>query len=125
MYMNKKILFLSVGNTALYFATCALIGTGLLLELRMDEEDGNVRLLGMGQDDWGEIHLIIALGFVALAVLHLALHWAWIRSMLARAKWASSLLLSGLFLIAGLLLWPTNQSGPNGGQSEQQESHDD
>jgi hypothetical protein len=71
MFMNKKILFLSAGNTALYFATCALIGTGLLLELRMDAEDGDVSLLGMGQDDWGEIHLIIAIGFVALAVLHL------------------------------------------------------
>ncbi|MEI8311333.1 MAG: DUF4405 domain-containing protein [Verrucomicrobiota bacterium] len=123
--MNTKTLFLSLGNTALYFATCALIGTGLLLELRMDEENGAVRILGMGQDDWGEIHLIIALGFVALAVLHLALHWAWIRSMLARAKWASSLLLAGLFFIAGLLLWPTNQTGPNGGQSEQHERDDD
>jgi cytochrome bd-type quinol oxidase subunit 2 len=122
--MNAKMLILSVGNTALYFVTCALIGTGLLLELRMDEEDGNVRLLGMGQDDWGEIHLIIALGFVALAVLHLALHWAWIRSMLARAKWASSLLLAGLILIAGLLLWPANQAGPNGGQSEYHERDD-
>jgi hypothetical protein len=56
--MNTKSLLLSLTNVALYLVTCALIGTGLLLELRMDEEDGAARLFGMGQDDWGEIHFV-------------------------------------------------------------------
>ena len=51
-----------------------LIGTGFLLEIRMDEENGAVRLFGMTPDDWGEIHLVIAIGFIVLTFLHLPLH---------------------------------------------------
>jgi hypothetical protein len=104
--MNIRTQLKSIGNAALYPATCALIGTGLLLEFRMDAEEGAVRLFGMGQDDWGEIHLVVAFTFVALAVLHLALNLAWIRAALARARWGMPLLVGGVGLIAGLLLWP-------------------
>ena len=120
-----KTRILTLGNAALYFATCALIGTGLLLELRMDSEDGAARLFGMGQDDWGEIHFAIALGFVALTILHLLLNWTWVKVMLKKATWAASLLLVGVALIAGLLLWPTSQDEPNGGKSEHREADND
>lgn len=69
--MMSKTFLLSLGNAALYLSTCLLVGTGLLLELRMDEEDGATRLFGMDPDDWGEIHLVIAIGFVALTLFHL------------------------------------------------------
>ena len=49
--VNIRSLLLSLTNAALYLVTCVLIGTGLLLEFRMDEEDGAARLFGMGQDD--------------------------------------------------------------------------
>ena len=49
--MNMKSLLLTPRNAALFMVTCALIGTGLMLELRMDEEDGSARLFGMGRDD--------------------------------------------------------------------------
>jgi hypothetical protein len=107
--MKNKFLMLSLANAAIYLLTCGLIGTGLLLELRMDEEDGAVRLLGMGQDDWGEIHFAIALGFAVLTVFHLLLNWAWIKATLSTAKWAVPLLAVGLGLIAVLLLWPTDR----------------
>jgi hypothetical protein len=107
--MNTKALLLSPANAALYLVTCALIGTGLLLELRMDEDDRAVRLLGMGQDDWGEIHLAIAIGFVALTVLHLLLNWAWIKAAVTRARWALPALAVGFGLVAALLLWPVDQ----------------
>jgi hypothetical protein len=108
--MNAKCLMLSVGNAALYLLTCGLISTGLLLELRMDEEDGAVRLFGMGRDDWGEIHFALAIGFAALTVLHLVLNWAWIKTALTQAKWAAPLLAVGLGFFAVLLLWPTELS---------------
>jgi hypothetical protein len=111
-----KSRLLSLANATLYLATCALIGTGLLLELRMDEEDGAARLFGMGQDDWGEIHFAIAIGFAAMTVLHLILNWAWIKAALAKARWVAPALAAGLALITALLLWPTDRTAAHGGK---------
>lgn len=105
--INTKGILLPLANAALYLVTCALIGTGLMLELRMDEEDGPARILGMGQDDWGELHFCIAIGFVALALLHLFLNWAWIKALVTKAKWPVPALAVGLALVLALLLWPT------------------
>ena len=74
--MNYKATALTVGNAALYLAFCALAGTGLLLELRLDEESGATRLSGLGRDDWGEVHFVVALTFIGLAILHVALNWS-------------------------------------------------
>jgi hypothetical protein len=114
--MNTKALLLSLTNAALYLDTCALVGTGLLLELKMDGDDGAARLFGMGQDDWGEIHFVTAIVFAALAVLHLALHWAWIKAACIRSKPAIVVLFAGLGIVAGLLLWPTTSSGRSLGE---------
>ncbi len=114
--MNTKALILPMANAALYLMTCAVIGTGLLLELRLDEEDGAVRLLGLGADDWGEIHLAIALGFAALTVLHLLLNLAWIKASLTKAKWVAPMLAAGLGLVAVLLFWPADPQPAHGGK---------
>jgi hypothetical protein len=108
--MSLRAITLTTSNAALYLATCALFGTGLLLELRMDEEDGARRLFGMGADDWGEVHIIVALTFVSLAILHLVLNWAWIKAALAKARLAYGVLVAGFGLIAVLLLWPAETS---------------
>jgi hypothetical protein len=114
--MNTKSLLLSLANAALYLVTCALIGTGLLLELRMDEENGETRLFGMGQDDWGEIHLVVAIVFAALVVLHLAQNWVWIKAAFSRSKPAIVVLIAGLIIVAGLLLWPTTAANASLGE---------
>jgi hypothetical protein len=123
--MSTKSVLLSLVNAALYLVTCALVGAGLLLELRMDEEDGAVRLLGMGRDDWGEIHIVIAIAFLALTVLHLLLNWAWIKAVVVKAKWALPMLVAGLGLIAVLQLWPADDmptgSGTKAGQHQRYE----
>ena len=108
--MSIKALALTANNAVLYLATCALIGTGLLLELRMDEENGARRLFGMGTDDWGEVHIAVALTFVSLAILHLVLNWAWIKAALAKARLAYGVLVAGFGMIAVLLLWPAETS---------------
>ena len=108
--MSIKALALTANNAALYLATCALIGTGLLLELRLDAEDGARRLFGIGTDDWGEVHIAVALTFVSLAILHLVLNWTWIKAALAKARLAYGVLVAGFGLIAVLLLWPGETS---------------
>jgi hypothetical protein len=124
--MNTKSLLLPLANAALYLNTCALAGTGLLLELRMDEEEGSVRLLGMSPDDWGELHIAIAIGFLVLAALHLFLHRAWIKASMAKAKWAAPVVAVGLVFIAALLLWPTDhRAAIHGSKPSPHHSEDD
>jgi hypothetical protein len=101
---------LALLNSVLYLATGALAGTGLLLELRMDVEDGAVRILGLGRDDWGEIHIVVAITFLALTGLHLLLNWGWIRAAVSRTGWAIPVLAAGFGLVAALLLWPADHT---------------
>jgi hypothetical protein len=36
-------------------------------------------LLGTGRHDWGDIHLWLGIIFIVLMVVHLILHWSWIK----------------------------------------------
>jgi len=38
------------------------------------------QLLGLGRHDWAEIHFILSLLFVFLMLIHLVLHWSWIKT---------------------------------------------
>ena len=61
--------------------------------------------LGYDRHQWGSVHFWLAVAFVALMALHLALHWDWIRGFLAhhvgRARVA---LLGALGVLAGLAI---------------------
>ena len=42
---------------------------------------GQVRqLFGLGRHDWGDIHFILALLFAFLILVHIILHWTWIKA---------------------------------------------
>ena len=41
-------------------------------------------LLDLSRHDWGQIHFWIAAAMVALIVVHLALHWGWIKTCSSR-----------------------------------------
>jgi hypothetical protein len=38
------------------------------------------QLLGLGRHDWGDVHFILALAFVLLILVHIVLHWTWIKT---------------------------------------------
>ncbi len=38
------------------------------------------QLLGLGRHDWGGIHFILASVFALAIVVHLVLHWTWIKT---------------------------------------------
>jgi len=40
----------------------------------------NRHLWGMSRHDWGDLHTVLALLFLALLAVHIALHWSWIVS---------------------------------------------
>jgi len=106
--MKPKRPLRTIANAALCVITCAGIGSGLLLELRMNEADGSVRLFGSGQENWDAIHVSAAVGSVALTVFLSIWRRAWIKAMLIKAKWAVPLLGVGLGLGAALLYWPAD-----------------
>ena len=37
-------------------------------------------LCGMGRHDWGDVHFVLSLLFVFLMLVHLLLHWNWIKT---------------------------------------------
>ncbi len=104
------MLLLSLGNGLLYLTLCLLAGSGLLLELRMDPEDGRPRIMGMNADDWGEIHFLCGIGLVVVSLFHIVLNWAWIRGTLAKTKLGYLVIATGMIFIAVLLLWPADVS---------------
>jgi hypothetical protein len=68
----------------MFLCLMALAGIGLLMEFvlipgkeKIAKYGRNVNLtfLGLDRNDWGEVHLYIALTFLSLLAVHLALHW--------------------------------------------------
>ena len=106
--MKPKRPLRTIANAALCVITCAGIGSGLLLELRMNEADGSVRHFGSGRENWDGIHAAIALGSVALIVLLFIWRRAWIKALFIKARWAVPMLGVGLGLGATLLYWPAD-----------------
>jgi hypothetical protein len=105
--MNKNLAMDAIA----YFCFCALAGTGLLLEFRLCEDTSGT-IFGLAAEDWREIHEWVAYWFVAVVVLHLVLHWAWIRRLATGHLWSTALgLAAGVCVIGALLLTPVRHSG--------------
>jgi hypothetical protein len=45
---------------------------------------GAKQLMDLSRHEWGNVHLWIAIGLLSLLVLHLALHWGWIKTCTPR-----------------------------------------
>lgn len=115
--MNRTLL-LRIANYLLFLSTCALIGSGLLLESTF-EGGGPQRLLvaGLTKHDWAETHFILGLVFIGLSALHIVFNWGWIVKV-ANQQHRLKLLLSvglGMALIVIPLLLPTAERYPGDG----------
>ena len=102
--MNKVINRLL--NLLLWMATCAMAGTGLLLAFRLPPGSRGGRglsALGMDRHEWGEWHMWTGYAFLAMIVIHLAIHWRWFWQVAARRR--SWPLLAGIGAGVALALW--------------------
>lgn len=106
-----KTLLLRTSNAGLYLLTCAMAATGLLLELRLDNENKSARILGMNRDDWSEFHFLVALVFAAAAIIHIVFNWPWIKMVMSRQRFTAAVLIAGIVLSVGLLLMPAYGTG--------------
>jgi hypothetical protein len=101
-------------NSVLYLSACSLLATGLALELKLEH---GATLFGFDRDDWGEVHFTIALVTAGLVVIHLGMHWAWIKSVCSRLPAAAIAVLAvGALIIAVPMVMPTGTGGKGEGE---------
>jgi hypothetical protein len=98
-------------NAALWLLFCGLSGTGLLLAFRLppgSRGGKGLSALGWGRHDWGDLHTWLSYGFLALVLVHLALHWRWFWQIAAKKRaWPILLgILGGIALMLTLALLP-------------------
>jgi hypothetical protein len=98
-------------DIAMFTVMAAIVFIGLLLGFVLEEgpvtEEASKVLWDVHRHQWGEIHLVLSLVFVALLVLHIILHWSWIRGSTRRILRATPALAAVLLLpaLVVLLAW--------------------
>lgn len=65
-------------NLAAGVCMIGMLYTGLILAYVLPHGSGQATLLGVRRHEWGDIHFWLSVGLIALMVVHLALHWAWV-----------------------------------------------
>jgi len=62
-----------------------MIATGYLLRFPLPPgSNKTLTLWGLSRHQWGDIHFWISLGLLAVLVIHLALHWNWIVTVIGK-----------------------------------------
>lgn len=101
-------------NLALHLLSCFMIGTGLILWIRLPPKHGRHRegaaddVLSLTRHEWGDWHLYAGLALIALTLAHLLMNWTWMRKIAggdhAWRLWAG--LAAGAAIIAFLWFAP-------------------
>lgn len=80
----KKANLLFFTDTAALILFVILAATGSLIYLILPPGTGHgSQIWGLGRHAWGTLHFWIALAFILLMVVHLFLHWGWIKTRVA------------------------------------------
>jgi hypothetical protein len=96
-------------DAAIAMLMLGMLTTGYILRIPLPPGTNKAYTLwGLTRHEWGSVHFWFSLFLVSIVVLHLALHWQWVVSTVARrfhvaVKAASSHLRSGVFT-TGILL---------------------
>ena len=53
--------------------------SGIIIALPHKHGPNETRPLGIGRGEWGDIHQWLGVAFVVLMLVHLVLHWSWIK----------------------------------------------
>lgn len=92
--MKRNVYNIIIDSLSLLVFT-SMISTGLLLKFVLPPGSGRIEMLtrghgqiektidvfwGLTRHEWGEIHFYISLAFFVFLLIHLMLHWAWIKA---------------------------------------------
>jgi uncharacterized protein DUF4405 len=103
----KKTQVNFVLNLSAFYILIFMISTGLLMEyvLLPGSRGGHgLSLFGMNRHDWGDIHFYLSIAFMIAMLLHIVLHWNWIRSLFTKNFSSKTTLIFSFVLITSLLL---------------------
>jgi hypothetical protein len=103
-------------DLTLYLVFCLLAGTGFLIAYRLPHGTGELRgitFLGHGLHDWGMVHTWLAYVAIGLVLVHLVLNREWLTKIASSGRLSrlAAGILVGLLILAGFLLYPTNEHG--------------
>ena len=86
----------------------AMIFIGVLMSFFLASgpvvDEGSKYVWGLHRHQWGDIHMILSFAFVAFFILHLLLHWNWIKGATRKLLRSSSVLTVILLLPALVIL---------------------
>ena len=98
MKIKASILFWI--DFALFVLLCALVTTGVILRWVLPPGSGgggggwrggrsaahsaSKQLMDLSRHEWGDVHLWIAIALVGLIIVHLVLHWGWLKTCIPR-----------------------------------------
>jgi len=101
-YLIDLLLFVLLG---------AVVFIGVLLKFFIPAgrayEETSKFFWGLHRHDWGDIHLILGVAILALVIVHILLHWSWIKATTLRIfgrTWALLLVIIVAGVIGLLLL---------------------
>lgn len=103
-----------VANLFLWLLFCVMSGTGLLIAYRLppgSRGGHGLSALGWTRHEWGDLHFWISFAFLALLLIHLALHWRWFWQIASKRR-AWPLLAgmgAGLIVLLGLTFLPVKR----------------
>jgi hypothetical protein len=66
-------------NLVSFVVLLGLSGSGLIIAMPHEHGPNEKRILGLGRGQWGDIHLWLGIAFVVLMLVHLVLHWEWVK----------------------------------------------
>ncbi len=100
-------------NFLLWISACVLTSTGFALAFKLGrgpKNRGN-ELLTMDKHEWSDLHTWCSYLFVALLILHLALHWQWLWKVATKGHRLPMLLglASGILIVIVPLLLPIHK----------------
>lgn len=90
--MRRQILNFVI-DTAALLVVLAMVATGFLLKwvLPPGSRGGQgLQLWGLTRHEWGDVHFWLAVALLLLALVHVALHWAWVCALVGRWVGGSS-----------------------------------
>jgi hypothetical protein len=66
-------------NLVSFIVLLGLSTTGIIIAMPHEHGPNEAKVLGMRRGEFGDVHLWLGIAFVVLTLVHLVLHWEWVK----------------------------------------------